>query len=77
MEEIKEELKKRPSRTDWEYLRNMRDEDIDCSDSPDISELLEKGLVRIVPREYVWNRMHGKREEAMCVAEPQEKYKSK
>jgi hypothetical protein len=72
-----EELKKMPDRTNWERLRNMRDEDIDYSDSPDITELLEQGLVRPVSREYLMSILHGKREEAMCVAEPQAKYGNK
>jgi len=29
-----EEIKKMPSLTDWERLRNMQDEDIDYSDNP-------------------------------------------
>ena len=30
-----EELDKMKGLTDWEYLRNMKDEDIDCSDIPE------------------------------------------
>jgi hypothetical protein len=30
-----EELKKMESRTDWEYLKNMSDDDIDFSDNPE------------------------------------------
>ena len=33
-----EELDKMPDLTDWEYLRNMKDEDIDCSDIPEWTE---------------------------------------
>jgi len=33
-----EELQKLPSLTDWERLRNMRDEDIDYSDIPPLTD---------------------------------------
>ena len=37
--------------TDWKRLRKMRDEDIVYDeDSPDLSELIDKGLVRRVGR---------------------------
>ncbi len=45
-----EEMDLLPDTTDWEYLRNMKDEDIDTSDpdAPDLGDLLEKGLAVIV-----------------------------
>ncbi|MDR0829530.1 MAG: hypothetical protein LBN95_05395 [Prevotellaceae bacterium] len=33
-----EELEKMPSYTDWERLRNMKDEDIDYSDIPPLTD---------------------------------------
>ena len=45
-----EQLKKMKYLTDWERVRNMKDEDIDFSDSHDVSELLAKGLVRKIER---------------------------
>jgi len=38
-----EEMEKLSSATDWERLRNMRDEDIDTSDpdAPELTELLQ------------------------------------
>jgi len=45
-----EELRKMPSRTDWKRVRAMKDEDIDYSDCPDVTELLKQGKVRLVGR---------------------------
>jgi uncharacterized protein (DUF4415 family) len=45
-----EELKQKKSLTDWRRVRNMKNEDIDFSDSPDVSELIERGLVRRIGR---------------------------
>ena len=46
-----EEMDLLPDTTDWEYLRNMKDEDIDTSDpdAPDLGDLIDKGLVYEVP----------------------------
>ena len=50
----REQMEQLPDRTDWEYLRNMKDEDIDLTDpdAPDIIDLLEKGLVCEVPNPF-------------------------
>ena len=45
-----EELKKVKSMTDWNRVRNLKDEDIDFSDSPDVSQLLANGMIRKVKR---------------------------
>jgi hypothetical protein len=45
-----EEMDAAVSQSDWERVKNMRDEDIDYSDCPDITELLAKGLARPVGR---------------------------
>jgi hypothetical protein len=34
----REEILKMPSRTDWERIRNMKDEDIDYSDIPETTD---------------------------------------
>ncbi len=44
------QLKKMKSKTDWNRVRNMSDADIDYSDSPDVTELIAKGQVRMVGR---------------------------
>jgi uncharacterized protein (DUF4415 family) len=44
------QLKKMKSLTDWDRVRKTKDEDIDFSDSPDVSELLAKGLIRKIGR---------------------------
>jgi len=48
----REEMRKLPSMTDWERLRNMKDEDVDTSDpdAPELTELLKMGHVRMVAR---------------------------
>jgi hypothetical protein len=44
---MKKEKKLEISGTDWERLRNMKDEDIDYSDIPPITdEMCENGVVR-------------------------------
>jgi len=47
-----EEMDKLPSMTDWERLRNMKDEDVDTSDpdAPELTELLKMGKMRMVAR---------------------------
>ena len=45
-----EQLKKMKSSTDWERIHNLKNEDIDFSDTPDVSKLLSKGLVRRIGR---------------------------
>ncbi|MDR3243723.1 MAG: BrnA antitoxin family protein [Elusimicrobiota bacterium] len=47
-----EQMKKLKSQSDWEAVKNMKDEDIDTSDpdAPDAAELLEKGLAHRVGR---------------------------
>ena len=47
----REQLENMTGNTDWEYLRNMKDEDIDTSDpdAPYLGDLIEKGLVYEVP----------------------------
>ena len=45
-----EELKSMQSQTDWERVRAMKDEDIDYSDLPDVTELLATGKARIIGR---------------------------
>jgi uncharacterized protein (DUF4415 family) len=32
------EIKKMPSQTDWERINNMKDEDVDCSDCPEMTD---------------------------------------
>ncbi len=36
-------------RTDWERLESMRDEDIDCSDIPELDETFWKNAVLVQP----------------------------
>jgi uncharacterized protein (DUF4415 family) len=45
-----EQLKKMKSSTDWGRVRDMKNEDIDFSDAPDVSQLLSKGIVRRIGR---------------------------
>ena len=45
-----EQLRKMPTQTDLKRVRAMKDEDIDYSDCPDVSELLRQGKVRFVGR---------------------------
>jgi uncharacterized protein (DUF4415 family) len=45
-----EQLKKMKSSTNWKRVRNTRDEDIDFSDAPDVSQLAANGLVRRIGR---------------------------
>jgi uncharacterized protein (DUF4415 family) len=44
------QLKKIKSSTDWKRIHNMKNEDIDFSDSPDVSQLLSKRIVRRIGR---------------------------
>ncbi len=37
---------KRQSRTDWKRVDAMRDEDIDCSENPELDDKFFKGAVR-------------------------------
>jgi uncharacterized protein (DUF4415 family) len=41
-----EEIKSMPSQTDWDFLRNMPDKDIDYSDIPDTSDEMFVHAVR-------------------------------
>jgi uncharacterized protein (DUF4415 family) len=47
-----EQMKKLKSQTDWEAIKNMKDENIDTSDpdAPDAAELIEKGLAHRIDR---------------------------
>lgn len=42
------EVKKMKSMTNWTTVKRMKDSDIDYTDSPDITELLKSGSVRLV-----------------------------
>ena len=45
-----EQLKKMKSQTDWKRVLATKDQDIDLSDSPDLTEMLERGELRVVGR---------------------------
>ena len=36
-------------KTDWESLKNMRDEDIDCSDIPELDDAFWKNAKLVIP----------------------------
>ncbi len=66
----KKEISKMRGRTDWERLRSMKDEDIDFSDIPKLSEEFIRGMVwvgpkvpvslRVDPDVMAWFKRHGR-----------------
>ena len=44
------ELKKLKDETDWARVSAMRDEDIDYSDAPDVTEMLARGEAKVLGR---------------------------